>query len=414
MFGNPSGVGLCAGSRIHTSRGALPIEEVHDGDRVMAAHGYKRVTALVDRGNKDIVEILSESGTLFSCTPNQRVAVLTDVWGGHTSKKAHDLAQDDRLLFITRATDGVCEPLLSLPDRRASDHSGSTVYQPALDTETAWFLGKFLADGYVQVTPHNQRGKLGNTQFSVACGTKELDQVERTIAWMTRHGLHVQRLRGNGNWITLRSSNRRIARWMTGYKMPNTPLNIPDVVWRSPIEIRAAFVAGLMDGDGCFTDRPVTVVATVYEQFGRTLVKLLATLGVIAEIRCRRPATPRGWKAQWIVTIKDSLALERAEELIGSHACTAWVGRVGKQAGYTVPGWIVKRDVPREQWASLWPSSRDPNMNSATLTQIVQATHYVPVAVRKVRPCGAAHTYELQIGDGNMFVAEGYLVCGQP
>jgi ribonucleotide reductase class II len=415
LFGNPGiTVGLSTGTGIHTSRGAVPIEDVRAGDEVMATHGYKPMTAWFDRGIQDIVEILTESGTLFRCTPSHGVAVLADAWGGHTSKKAGDLTPEDRLLFITRAIDGESQALLPLPDQRVSDHSGSTVHQPALDVETAWFLGKFFADGYVQVKPLNERGKLGNTQFSVSCGTKEVAQVERTVAWMTRHGLHVQHLHGKGNWITLRSSNRRIARWIAGYKRPNTPLRIPEPVWRSSIEVRAAFVAGLMDGDGCFTDRPVTVVATVYEEFGRAAVKLLATLGIIAEVRCRRPATPKGWKAQWIVTIKDSLALQRAEQLIGSHACKTWIGRIGKQAGYTVPGWMVKRDVPREQWASLWPSSRDPNMNSATLTQIVQATHYVPVAVRKVRPCGAAHTYELQIGDGNMFVAEGYLVCGQP
>ena len=154
-----------------------------------------------------------------------------------------------------------------------------------------------------------------------------------------------------------------------------------------------------MDGDGCFVDRPVTVVATVYEEFGREVVKLLATLGIIAEIRCRRPATDDGWKAQWIVTIKDALALEHAQELIGSQTCGSWVSRVGKQAGYTVPGWMVHRDVPHRKWASVWagsrdvwPSSRDRHMNSATLTTLIDATHYVPVAVREVRPAGAAHT----------------------
>jgi ribonucleotide reductase class II len=226
--------------------------------------------------------------------------------------------------------------------------------------------------------------------------------------------MHVQHLQGKGNWITLRSGNRRIARWIAGYKRPNTPLDIPEAVWRSSIEVRAAFVAGLMDGDGCFTDRPVTVVSTVYEEFGRAAVKLLATLGIIAEIRCRRPATPKGWKPQWIATIKDSLALQRAEQLIGSHACNTWIGRIGKQAGYTVPGWMVKRDLTWDRWASIWTGSRDANMNSATLTQIVNATHYVPVAIRKVRPCGVDRTYDIEVRDGSMFVAEGYLVYTQP
>src|SRR5207244_3035692 len=39
-----------------------------------------------------------------------------------------------------------------------------------------------------------------------------------------------------------------------------------------------------------------------------------------------------------------------------------------------------------------------------------EATHYGPVAVREVRACGSAHTYDIEVRDGSMFVAEGYLV----
>ena len=118
----------------------------------------------------------------------------------------------------------------------------------------------------------------------------------------------------------------------------------------------------------------MTVVATVYESFAREIVKLLATLGVIAEVRQRRPANELGWPAQWVVSIKDALALQRAEDTLGAKACSTWVPRQGKQAGYTVPGWMVRRDVPRDRWADVWPASRDANMNSTTLTALVAAS----------------------------------------
>jgi ribonucleotide reductase class II len=335
----------------------------------MTAHGYKPVTGWVDQGVQDIVEIETESGTIFRCTPHHRVAVLTDVYGGHTFKYAADLTPEDRLMFITQSIDGVPQSLVQLPSKRTADHSGSLVTQPELNTETAWFLGKFFADGYVHVTEVDARGKHGNTQFSISSNTGETAQMERVSAWMQAHGLHIQRLQGKGSWVTLRSSNRQIARWIAAYKAPNTTLEIPESIWRSPADVRAAFLAGLMDGDGCFTDRPVTVVATVYEEFARQVVKLLATLGIIAEIRQRRPADlVRGWHAQWIVTIKDALALQKAEVVIGSHACTPWVGRRGKQSGYTVPGWMVRRDVPRDRWSALWPSGRRSGRARATPT----------------------------------------------
>lgn len=401
---------LPAGTRVHTNRGAIPIEEVTIADQVMTDRGYKPVTGWVDQGVQGVVEIVTESGTIFRCTPNHRVAVLTDIWGGHTFKYARDLTAEDRLLFITHPIDGSTQELLALPEKRDTDHSGSQVLQPLLTTETAWLIGKFFADGYVQVTEHDERGKGGNTQFNIASHLNEIAQIERITAWMEDHGVTARLQMNDGNWVQIRSGNRQIARWMEQYKQPNTPLVIPECIWRSPAEIRAAFVAGVMDGDGCYSDRPVTIVATAYESFGRDIVRLLATLGIIAEFRMRRPETEQGWQAQWVVSIKDALALQTAAEVIGQHACGVWVPRKGKQAGYTVPGEFVKRDLPRQRYASLWASGRDANMNSATLTTLVEATHYVPVGIVEVRAGGEAHTYDIEVRDGSMFVAEGYLV----
>ncbi|WP_152976718.1 ATP cone domain-containing protein [Herpetosiphon geysericola] len=402
---------LPAGTRVHTKRGAIPIEQVTTNDEVMTSDGYKKVTGWVDQGRQGILEIVTESGTIFRCTPHHRVAVLKDVRGGYEFKYASELNEDDRLLFITNPIDGEDQELLPLPTKRDADNSGSIILQPTLNTETAWFLGKFFADGYVALTEHNEKGKGGNTEFAIACHINETEQIDRITAWMEDHGITARIVHQDGNWISIRSGNRQIARWMHQYKQAKQELVIPEVLWRSSQATRAAFIAGIMDGDGCYSDRPVTIVATIYENFARDVVKLLATLGIVSEIRMRRPETEQGWNAQWVVSIKDALALQKAIVILGEHSCGEWIPRHGKQAGYTVPGWMVKRDVAYKEYSRVWPSGRDANMNSATLTAMVDATHYVPVSIKELRNGGDAHTYDIEVRDGSMFVAEGgYLV----
>ncbi len=401
---------LPAGTRVHTERGAIPIEDVHEGDRVLTTAGYKSVTAWFDQGVQAIVEIMTESGTIFRCTPHHRVAVLTDVWGGHTFKYARDLTPEDRLLFIAHPIDGEAQALLPWPERHAADPHGPLLVQPSLDTEMAWFMGKFLVDGYVQVEDRAEHIQGSNTYVAVACHTSEIDQIERVSAWMDTHGIPARIVYQEGSWVQIRSSNRQIARWMSQYRQPQLPLVVPEALWRATVDVRAAFVAGLMDGAGCYTDRPVTVVSTADEVFGRDIVRLLATLGIVAEICIRRPEPQHGERVQWVVSIKDAHALQYAAELIGTHACGVWVARKDKQSSYTVPGWMVEHDLPHQQYRQFWSPGHTEHMNRAVLTTLVKATHYVPIAVVDVRPGGEAHTYDIEVRDGHMFVAEGYLV----
>jgi ribonucleotide reductase, class II len=404
---------LPAGTKVHTRKGSIPIEQVRVGDEVMTEKGYRRVADTVYQGIQQLVEITTESGTKFRCTPHHRVAVLTDVWGSYEFKQAQHLTTEDRLLFITHPIDGVETSLLPLPVKRESDHSGSAVVQPVLDTNTAWFMGKFFADGYVRVPELDEKGKGGNTNFDVASNAAELEQIERIVRWMNEHGLKPRvEQPEQENCIKVRSSNRQIARWMYQYKQPKTPLVIPDELWQASIAVRSAFLAGLMDGDGTFSNRPPVIVSTVYEGFARDVVKLLATLGIVAEVRQRRPAEYiKGWQAMYAVTVKDALAQIKCAELLGQYTCGKFVVRKSKQSGYTVPREMARRDVRYNDYKKVFPVSRGTDMNSATLTTLVQATHYVPIKIMSVTYLSEPeHTYDITVEDQHMFVAEGYLV----
>lgn len=403
---------LPAGTRVHTRRGAIPIEDVMVGDDVVTDNDYKSVTRIFDQGVQEIVEINLEGNRTFRCTPNHRVAVLSDIFGGHQFKQAKDLRPDDRLLFINSSCGGVYTRLAPLPEKRPADHSGSYVRQPEMCPSTAWFMGEFFANGYVQVTDHDEFGKGGNTQCMVACNAKDEDQIRKVTHWMKDHNLHVQVIgpTSRDQSVKLRSSNRQIARWMRVYKQPHIPLTIPEEVWRGTEDVRAAFLAGVMDGDGSVGYGPPSVVSTCYESFADDIMRLLATLGIISEKHVtRKEGNEMGWQPLFTVSVRSHHAIRRCIDLLGPYLSRKITMPRSRGRGYTVPNVMARTSIPHSTYVGVWSPSLD--MNSDTLEHLMGVGHYTPVKVVGVEYTGEeAHTYDIEVADGSRFVAEGLLV----
>lgn len=391
-------------TRIHTKKGSIPIQEVEVGDMVMTDGGYKKVIDWVYQGKQQLVEINTESGTMFKCTPNHRIAVLKDVFGGYIFKRADELNSTDRLLFITQAIDGEEQQLVSLPEKKIADHSGSIIKQPVLDEKTAWILGKFFADGYVQITKHTAIGKKGNTQVSFSCHINEIDQIQRIKEWFVSILIIPQTVKTKGNRVVIRSSNRQLARWFVQYKQAKQPLIIPTCIWKSKKTIRASFLAGVIDGDGCYTNRPFRVVSTVYKQFGYDLIKLLATLGIIAEFHISRKSKGK-WQTLYRVNIKNDKSLQIFRDIIASYP----IHERERHFGYTIPKEFAVRDIKNQDYRKKWDTKSD--MNSSTCSDITGKEGFIPVKIKSVVLLDTQeNTYDITVADQHVFVAEGYLV----
>ena len=404
---------LPAGTRVHTSRGAIPIEDVIVGDLVVTLQGYKPVTATWNQGVQNVVTINLEGNKKFICTPNHKMAVLIGADGSYEFKEASRLEKYDRLIFVNVPTDGVPTYLLPLPEKKLADHSGSKVKQPLLTTNTAWFLGHFFADGYVYVTQHNSKGKQGNSYISTANNaTTDIEQIQRCSSWMEEHGLHVSKWgpAEDENCIKLRSSNRQISRWLYQYKQPHKPLVIPEEIWRAPVEIRAAFIAGVMDGDGSFSGGDVRVVSTVYDNFARDIISLLASLGIISEFHITRKSDNReGWQALYTVGIRSRVAQKNFQKIVGKYMCKKFTVNSRSGKGYSIPLDMAKGFVPNSVYRKKWTASSD--MNSDTFSNLTGVENYTPVKVLSVENNAQyEQTYDIEVRDNHEFVADGLLV----
>lgn len=74
------------------------IKDIDVGDRVLTNDGWKPVTAKFDQGEQELLEIHHQNGSLY-CTPNHRLAVMTDNNGNFEWKEAKFLDLTDKLAF---------------------------------------------------------------------------------------------------------------------------------------------------------------------------------------------------------------------------------------------------------------------------------------------------------------------------
>jgi len=397
---------MAEGTIVHTKKGMIKIEDVVEGDEVMTDIGYKKVTEAVDQGVQEVITITTETGMLFSCTPDHRIAVLSSGKGEYTFKHAEDIGEDDRLLFITHAIDGEQQELPRLEDYRKADNVRTEIKQPTGDADTYWMIGMLHANGYIYRAP----GDESRVAVSFSNNINKKAANDKIISWFNSHGITPQATKTKGeDCFVVRTGVRRMAKWFGEFKESKTPIVIDDRILNAPVEMRAAYIAGVMDGDGAHNDRPITVVSTVYEGFARQIVRVLASMGIISEIKGRDRDNPE-WQKLWRVSIKDHASLVRFTELTADHRCLEIPERKAKQSGYTIPQEFIINDLPRKMWATKYSTNADRGMNSSTYSELTGIDYFVPVQIESIEKSGDVHTYDLSVEGQHVFVAEGYLV----
>jgi ribonucleotide reductase class II len=291
---------------VHTKGGLIPIRDVKVGMEALTPHGYNKVTDHVVQGVQQLVKIVTQDGE-FRCTPTHRMAVLQDIEGNYEWVSADRLKEGDRLMTSRVAIPGT---KTSLPawSYDGGDHSTTCkeIVVPELDTGMAWFMGLFHGDGY---TYPNFKNNGFNAYVSLVFGLHEGHIAAKAQAQLQRFGkdLHVTlRKRSGENSLMVHCQSKQMAWYMAkNVKTANTPLKVPEWILRGTIEVRQAYLAGVLDSDGCASNRPVSVVSTVYPEWARELQALLYSCGVESRLSLDRtaPSCKENWQPQSFVSL---------------------------------------------------------------------------------------------------------------
>lgn len=390
---------------VHTDEGLQRIKNIKVGDRVLTVSGYKKVLNNFYQGKQDTVFIKTQDGS-FECTPNHRMAVLKNLGGEYEWVEAQNLKAGDRL----GTSRGICPGIQTyLPEWKYEKSKHSTTCQdiiiPELDSDMAWFLGIFQADGY---TYPNYSNNGFNACVSLVFNENEYSIAERAKQQLERFGLVnvVLKHRKNENSWMVSCQSKQIAWYLDkNLKQSNTPLTIPEYILRASHKVRLAFVCGVMDGDGAANNRPVHVVTTVYKTFAKEIQALLYSCGIESRLNEGNENAPSrlGWQKLYHVVLITNHSKNRVINCEMLEKDIRISSKTNYSNGYP-SSWLVHGKRELGAYSNEQVTVDRYERYSGTIPTLC------PVEVLEVQVGNSqVETYDIEVEDVHEFFANGYL-----
>lgn len=406
---------------VHTSKGLVPIRDIQVGDLVQTPLGFRRVVDKFDQGFQDVYEI-ETNATYPRATLNHRQAVLIDAKGAITWKPIASLEEGDRLLHNTQILPGTVTHLP--PDFIESRPSQSRTVRlsspsepvkpliiPNLTPEIAWLIGFTQGDGYVAIGRNKHNKPYGFVSWSANSLDKELvSRIQAKIdSALALFGLAASHSVMKGeNTAKSVCSSIRLAEYFHRYiKQPNVPLEVPPFILQGTADIRAAYLAGLMDSDGAINNRPPHLVTTVYRSFIRQIGAVLSSLGIAGRITITQPQKQN---LQFKYSLLIPALKSRYNALIALHSAKGELRQELKMYGFTVPGAIMREAYTYSEMREMgFQGSRSVDANYERYIAEADIPLDIPVAVKSLGSYDRVQTYDIEVEEAHCFYCDGYL-----
>lgn len=273
---------LDAKTRIATRRGIVPIGEVELGDHVWCDGRWRMVQASESQPATTGVALTTWDGRMLRLTDDHRL------WINGQWTEARAIRPGARVRLTPDAfgaTELVRAPWPSdgRASRGAHDRQAfvSAPDVPHVTINERWgrFLGIFAGDGSAT-----------GTAVTISCDGQDADLIELISDDVRAMGLwpSTQRVRTWGGELLRRRaiwvSSTHLIRFLRslGVIEPGSVrriVRVPEVIWRSPREVVAAFLAGLFEADGT-SDRTSVSLSTKHHAFALEVQQLLVTFGI--------------------------------------------------------------------------------------------------------------------------------------
>jgi ribonucleotide reductase, class II len=391
---------LPTGALVHAEAGLVPIEKIRIGDRVLTSKGFYPVTNFFDQGEQSLCRIKTQDG-YFECTSDHKVAVLTDVYGNYEMVKAKDLKPNDRLVFVPQSIPGTATELPEFKGELAPHSKRITV--PALTPDVAYFLGYLHGDGSVASDGWRVR-------FRIAAHHQQI--IDKLISVGQLFGLDSHTIttpeQCKAKAFELQFNSAALNQYLAQFKQPFKSISVPESILLGTQSIRAAYLSGLADADGCFSQG--VLVASVHSDFLRQIQTLYASLGITTRLCASIRKRNSKWEGE-LVTV-GSQAFDDTASIFSNHSLLFADNHRERPKSFKDHGFprsMVRPLVNTYQYG--W-SNQQEQMIVPTLKKFIpEATNLVPVKVESVEmDVRTSHTYDIEVASIHEFVCEGILV----
>lgn len=400
-------------SLVHTSKGLVPIKDIEVGNLVQTPLGFRKVTAKFDQGLQDVYELETNSFTPRA-TLNHRYAVLSSPTGDVCWKRVEELSEGDRLMHNTQLLPGDVThlPVDFTAERPENSRNAKDFVVPELSSEVAWLIGYTHGNGYVSLGRRKGDNKpYGLVSWSTNSGYIELapklqEKIDTALALFGLSAKH-SNLK-NENTARSTCSCIRLAEYFSEYiKKPNEPLSVPTFILQGSVDVRAAYLAGLMDSDGSHGNRPPHLVTTVYRSFVKQVAAVLSSLGIAGRYATTYPKE-ENWQVRYSITLP---ALKQDyNSIIAPHSAKGELKIGQKRCGFTVPGLIMREVYNCSQMREMgFQATHKIDFNYERYIVESDVNLDIPVTFKGLGSLDNIQTYDIEVEEAHCFYCEGFL-----
>ncbi|MFS8779080.1 ribonucleoside-triphosphate reductase, adenosylcobalamin-dependent [Synechococcus sp. W55.1] len=397
---------------VHTSQGLVPIKDVQVGDWVQTPLGFRRVVNKFDQGIQEVYEIETNAIPFFS-TPNHRHAVLADAQGNIEWKSTHELAEGDRLLHNTQVLPGT---ITHLPEdftgsRPKQSHTAKPLTIPPLTPEVAWLIGFTHGDGYVALGRNRYGKPYGRVEWSAnALDPELLSRLQAKLEQgLAAFGLTAtcSYLQGENTAKFVCSSIRLAEYFQRHIKKPKQPLQVPDFILRGTVEVRSAYLAGLIDSDGSICSRPPQLATTVHRSFALQVAAVLSSLGIAGRLKIICPHQ-ENWQVKYSLTLP--AFKDRYNALVAPYSAKGKLPQGLKMYGFTIPGSMLREVYSYTEMRGMgFQGARSVEANYERYLAESEVDLDIPVTFKGLGSHDWIQTYDIEVEEAHCFYCNGYL-----